>query len=247
MKLVIAWLYPNLMNTYGDRGNIICLKKRCEWRNIQTEIKELNIGFDKKLLDQADILFMGGAQDKQQRIVEKDLRNKRNNLVEILKNNTPGLFICGAYQLFGNYYKDSSGLTIKGLEILNIHTESNRHKRMIGNILIKTDFNSGNKMIIGFENHGGETYLEKNVKPFGKVIKGYGNNGVDKYEGVLYNNWIFTYMHGPLLPKNPEIADFLIKCALEKKYNTNILLSKLDEELEKKARETIARKLNIRL
>lgn len=247
MKLNIAWLYPNLMNTYGDRGNIICLKKRCEWRNIQTEIKELNIGFDKKLLDNADILFMGGAQDKQQRIVEKDLRNKRNKLVEILENNTPGLFICGAYQLLGNYYKDSSGLTIKGLEILNVHTESNRHNRMIGNILIKSFIKTNDKFILGFENHGGKTYLEKNIKPFGEVIRGYGNNGKDRYEGALHNNWILTYIHGPLLPKNPEIADFLIKCALEKKYKRSVHIPKLNEEIEKKAREAIARKLNIRL
>lgn len=249
-KLTIGWLYPDLMSTYGDRGNIIVLKRRCEWRGIKAEVLNLNEGFDTKFLNDIDILFMGGAQDTQQEIVSRDFTSDRiNGLKKKVEDGTPGLYVCGAYQFLGKYYKEANGNKIKGLGIFDLHTEhpGEDSQRLIGNIAIKTinssqlTFNDG---VVGFENHGGRTYLGKDLKPFAKVIKGYGNNGEDKEEGAVYKNSIGTYLHGPILPKNPEIADWLIRVALKKKYNKKINLEGLDDSLSQKAKESILKKIS---
>ncbi|MEK7573586.1 MAG: cobalamin biosynthesis protein CobQ [Patescibacteria group bacterium] len=237
--LKIGWLYPDLMSTYGDRGNIIVLKKRCEWRGIKTEVLNLNEEFDAKLLNDINILFMGGAQDTQQEIVAKDFTlNKISALKKKVEDGTPGLYICGAYQFLGRYYKNADGVKIKGLGIFDLHTEhpGDTNKRLIGNVIARSDL--VNEMV-GFENHGGRTFLGKNLKPFAKVIKGFGNNGEDKTEGAIYKNSIGSYLHGPILPKNPEIADWLISKALEQKYKKKIKLEKLDDSLSQKAKEAI--------
>lgn len=257
-SLKIGWLYPDLMSTYGDRGNIIVLSKRCEWRKISAQIVEVNVGFNVKLLKDIDILFMGGAQDTQQQIVSKDFTPKKINcLRKKVNDGTPGLYICGAYQFLGKYYKDADGTKIKGLEIFDLHTEhpGEGSKRLIGNIVARLNLhlfnrfvesapipyrnsrNSIDTLVVGFENHGGRTYLSKNIKPFAQVVKGFGNNGEDKTEGVTYKNSIGTYLHGPILPKNPEIADWLIVKALEKKYKKKIKIKKLDDSLSQKARK----------
>ena len=261
-KLTIGWLYPELMSTYGDRGNIIVFQKRCEWRGIKTDIKHLNLGFDDKLLATCNVLFMGGAQDRQQQIVAEDLLKKRNVLKQMIENGIPGLYICGAYQFLGKYYKEADGTIIPCLNILDLYTENPgvNHPRLIGNIAVKVDRSFGsfdkaqdksaqddNVRIVGFENHGGRTYLGKKVKPLGKVIKGFGNNGEDQTEGSIYKNSFCSYFHGPILPKNPEFADLLIKLALEKKYKKNINLSPLNDSLETKARNTIANRLKIKI
>ncbi|MCL4354109.1 cobalamin biosynthesis protein CobQ [Patescibacteria group bacterium] len=244
MNLTIGWLYPDLMSTYGDRGNIIVLQKRAVLRGINTEVIPLKVGFDEKELKKTDLLFMGGAQDRQQEIVAKDLRKKSLIIKEMVEDNLPGLFICGAYQFLGNYYKDSDGSIIKGLEILDIHTiNPGNDKRLIGNIAIK----SLGHTLIGFENHGGRTYLGNKVKPFGEVLVGFGNNGEDKTEGTIYKNSFCTYLHGPILPKNPELADLLLKLALERKYKKEIELKPLDNSLEKQARSVIAQRLGIKV
>ncbi len=249
MKLTIGWLYPQLMSTYGDKGNIIVLKKRCEWRGIETEVLNLDTGFSTDDLKKCDLLFMGGAQDKQQKIVSTDLKNKSRILKSMIENNVPGLYICGAYQFLGKYYKEADGIMIKGLGIFDLYTENPglNTKRLIGNVAIKSNF--GN--LIGFENHGGRTYLGKNIEPLGKIIKGFGNNGNlpaqtgDKTEGAVYKNSFGSYLHGPILPKNPKFADLLIKLALEKKYGKNIKLSPINDVVEQKAREVIAKRMNI--
>jgi lipid II isoglutaminyl synthase (glutamine-hydrolysing) len=242
-SIVISWLYPDLMNTYGDRGNIICLKKRCEWRKINCEVRELEIGFNENQLEESDLVFMGGAQDQQQQIVAKDLFKKQKALKNIIEKGIPGLYICGAYQFLGNYYKEANGTLIKGLGILDLYTENPglNIKRLIGNIAVNTNFGT----LVGFENHGGRTYLGKNVKPLGTVISGFGNNGKDKTEGAIFKNSICSYLHGPILPKNPILADFLIQLTLEKKFNQKIKLLEIDDSLEKKARETIAKRLSL--
>ncbi len=240
----IGWLYPELMSTYGDRGNIIVLSKRCEWRKINAQVLQLNVGFDVKLLKDVDILFMGGAQDTQQEIVSKDFTSKKiEALKRKIEDDTPGLYICGAYQFLGKYYKEADGTKIKGLGILNLFTENpgEGKERLIGNIAIKSF--DGN-VVVGFENHGGKTYLGKNIKPFGQVLKGFGNNGIDKTEGAIYKNSIGTYFHGPILPKNPQIADFLIEKALEIKCGEKIKLEKLENSLEKKARDALLKKIS---
>ncbi|MBF8250166.1 MAG: GATase cobBQ-type protein [Candidatus Levybacteria bacterium] len=249
-NLTIGWLYPELMSTYGDRGNIIILQKRCEWREINIEIKRLDLGFKINDLSSCDMLFMGGAQDQQQKIVAEDLMKKRNILKQMVENNTPGLYICGAYQFLGKYYKEADGKIIKGLGILDLYTENPGpdKPRLIGNIAIEilnTKYIIHNTTVVGFENHGGRTYLGKLVKPLGKVIKGFGNNGQDGTEGAIYKNSFGTYLHGPILPKNPAFADLLVKLSLEKKYKENISLSSLDDSLEQRARESIFKKLRI--
>ncbi|MCL5433273.1 MAG: hypothetical protein M1524_04140 [Patescibacteria group bacterium] len=249
-QITVAWLYPDLMNTYGDRGNIICIKKRCEWRDITCKIKELNTDFDKRELENCDILFMGGAQDRQQQIVTKDIKGEKSNIIkEMIINGTPGLFICGAYQFLGNYYKESDGAIIDCLKILDLYTESPKesNNRLIGDIAIKSYFLKDKPYtLIGFENHGGRTYLGKNLKPLGKVVSGYGNNGEDSTEGIIYKNIIGTYSHGPVLPKNPKLADFLIEASLKIKYK-NIKLKEINDILETKAREAIANRLDLEL
>jgi hypothetical protein len=268
-KLVIGWLYPELMSTYGARGNIIVLQKRCAWRGISVEIKRLDVDFDHKLLDVCDLLFMGGAQDMQQKIVAEDLMKKQEKLKQMIEDGIPGLYICGAYQFLGKYYKEADGTIIPGLDILDLYTENSgaNHPRLIGNIVASLTDLRGRKhetsevdaqTIVGFENHGGRTYLGKNVKPLGKVIKGFGNNGGDQTEGAVYKNSYGTYLHGPFLPKNPFFADYLIKLALEKKcgvsptcppkpWRRRISLPPLDDSLETKAHDAIAKKLNIKL
>lgn len=243
-ELRIGWLYPDLMSTYGDRGNIIVLQKRAELRNIKVEIVPLTVGFNEIDLENCDLLFMGGAQDRQQKIVSDDLEKKKKSLKEKIEDGIPGLYICGAYQFLGKYYKESDGTVIPGLDILDVYTENPQiGNRLIGNIAVE----AMGTTLVGFENHGGRTYLGEKVKPFGKVIVGFGNNGEDKTEGAVYKNSFGSYLHGPLLPKNPEMADLLLKLALEKKYKEKIELKKLDDGLENTARKTIAERLGIKV
>lgn len=220
MTLKTCWLYPELMSTYGDRGNIICLQKRAQWRGITCELVRINTESTRMDFEKCDLVFGGGAQDRQQEIVLRDLMSKKSVLEKLLNTNIPGLFVCGAPQLLGRPY----------LGLFDMETKFGFKKRLIGNLI--TD------KFVGFENHGGRTYLNS-VKPFAKVIKGFGNNGEDGTEGAVYKNWIATYSHGPLLPKNPEIADWLIKTALEVKYKKKIELEPLDDSLENRAHDFI--------
>lgn len=248
-SLVVGWLYPELMSTYGDRGNIIALQKRCEWRGINVEIKKLDVGFDHKQLAMCDVLFMGGAQDLQQKIVSEDFKGEKTKiLTEMIEDGIPGLYICGAYQFLGKYYKEADGTIVDGLGILDLCTENPgiSHKRLIGNILVKPNILNTNPHIlslVGFENHGGRTYLGEKVKSLGTVEVGFGNNGTDKTEGAVYKNSFGSYLHGPILPKNPAFADYLLKLALEKKYKKEVTLDPLEDSLELQAHEEIVKKL----
>jgi CobQ-like glutamine amidotransferase family enzyme len=261
MKLTIGWLYPDLMSTYGDRGNIICLKKRCEWRGINVEVKELSIENEVSDLEDCDLLFMGGAQDRQQKIASQDLReNKGPVLKKMIEKGIPGLFVCAAYQFLGHYYRPAEGEEIEGLHIFDLYTQhfGKDKPRCIGNIVIKNQnvkikmqndnetMRQWDNYFVGFENHGGRTYLGKGVEPLGKVVVGYGNNGEDKTEGCVYKNAIGSYLHGPILPKNPHLADYLIKMALSKKYGNEVKLKKLDDALEWQAHNFVLQKLNVK-
>lgn len=229
MNLKICWLYPELMSTYGDRGNIICLEKRAQWRNIAVEIQNEP--------ENADIIFCGGAQDRQQTIAVPDLLSKKDILRKMFENGTPGLFVCGSPQLLGHYYETAEGNKLDGLGIFDMVTKTGNGKpRLIGNLIARLP---DGKTIVGFENHSGRTYLGSGVKPFAKVVRGFGNNGTDKTEGAVLHNCIATYSHGPFLPKNPHIADWLIKTALEVKYKKQVELEPLDDSLENKAHDFI--------
>lgn len=260
-RLKIGWLYPDLMSTYGDRGNIIVLKKRCEWRGVDCEVIGLSSEVEASEMTRVDLIFGGGAQDREQEIVMRDLSGAKGRVLKgLIERGIPGVFVCGAPQLLGNFYEPAEGKRIEGLGIFDMETRHpGRDKpRLIGNIAVELTsdglnfgFGDGvsgknsNKIVVGFENHGGRTYLGKNAKPFARVIRGFGNNGRDRTEGVVYKNAIGTYLHGPLLPKNPFIADYLIKVALEVKYKDKIELTALDDELEKKAREAVLKRLGL--
>lgn len=239
MKLQIGWLYPELMSTYGDRGNIFVLTKRCEWRGISVEVIPIDFTSTINNLRCCDLIFGGGAQDRQQGILIDDLRDSKGPVLKkMFARGIPGLFVCGAPQLLGHYYMAGDGKKLTGLGIFDMEsTHFGKNKpRCIGNIIAKLP---DGKTIVGFENHGGRTYLGKGVKPFAKTIKGNGNNGEDGTEGAVYKNCIATYSHGPFLPKNPHIADWLIAKALEVKYGKKIELAKLDDSLEWQAHEAI--------
>jgi lipid II isoglutaminyl synthase (glutamine-hydrolysing) len=245
-SLIIGWLYPELMSTYGDRGNIIVLKKRCNWRKIKTTVKRIGADSSNADLYSCDLLMMGGAQDTQQEIVAKDLIKKKKTLSEMIEKGIPGLYICGGFQYLGTYYKTADGHKLTQLGVLEMYTENPGRERLIGNIAIDAQSLFGKRSIlIGFENHGGRTILGPKVKPLGKVISGFGSNDLAKEEGAIYKNSIGTYFHGPVLPKNPILADYLIAKALEMKYGEKTELKDLDDELSKKAREVIAKRLSI--
>lgn len=252
LSLTIAWLYPDLMSTYGDRGNVIVLQKRSERRNIAVTVKSISVGASQDELAECDLIFMGGAQDRQQKIVSDDFsQGKSEALTKLIENGTPGLYICGAYQFLGKYYKEADGTIINGLGILDLYTENpgDDKPRLIGNILIESDLLASASLdtLVGFENHGGRTYLGTEIKPLGKVIKGHGNNGSDHSEGAIYKNTFGSYLHGPILPKNPGFADLLISLSLEKKYGENIALSPLDDIAELQAHNAIVTRLTGRV
>lgn len=232
MKLSIAHLYPELLNLYGDRGNIISLKKRAEWRGIEAEVTEYKISDDIDF-ENIDILFIGGGSDREQLLVCERLKEIKHDFKNYVENNGVVTAICGGYQLLGHYYKMKDE-NIEGLGILDIYTESGEG-RLIGNVVIETDFLE--KPVVGFENHGGRTFIGSHT-PFGKVVYGCGNNKVDGTEGVLYKNVIGTYLHGPLFPKNPHFCDWVLKKALLNKYDS-VELENLDDSVEFAANEYI--------
>jgi hypothetical protein len=239
ISITIGWLYPELMSTYGDRGNIFVLTKRCEWRGIHVSVLPIDFHSTINNLRSCDLVFGGGAQDRQQGILVDDLREKKGPILKkMFDRGVPGLFVCGAPQLLGHYYMSGDGKKLDGLGIFDMVSKhfGKSKPRCIGNTIGKLP---DGKTIVGFENHGGRTYLGKGVKPFAKIIKGCGNNGEDGTEGAVYKNCIATYSHGPFLPKNPHIADWLIAKTLEIKYNKKIPLEPLDDSLEWQAHEAV--------
>lgn len=227
MEIKIAHLYPKLLNLYGDMGNIITLKKRCEWRGINVEIEEIGIGDS---IEEHDLYFIGGGQDKQQQDVASELFSHKEFLTNERDKGAVFLGICGGYQLFGHYYQPFEGDKLLGISLMDAYTVAGK-KRFIGNVTVETDFLTP-KTLVGFENHSGLTYLQGDTKPLGKISVGNGNNGKDGFEGGRYKNVFGTYLHGSLLPKNPKFADYLIELALEKRYGEKIQLTKLDDSIE---------------
>lgn len=229
MKITIGHLYPDLLNLYGDRGNIQCLMKRCQWRGIEAETIAFEIN-DTIDFSKLDIVLLGGGSDREQMLVCSKLREIRQDFKEYVEQDGVVIAICGGYQLLGNYYDTDQG-KIEGLELTDMYTEQGEG-RLISNIVLQSDL--FDMPIVGFENHGGRTYINNN-KPLGKVLYGSGNDGKSGYEGIVYKNVIGTYLHGPLLPKNPQLADWLIQRALERKYEKKVNLEPLDDSQEKEA------------
>ncbi|MHB8917310.1 MAG: type 1 glutamine amidotransferase [Desulfocucumaceae bacterium] len=224
-------MYPDLLNLYGDRGNIMAFSRRCLWRGIQVEVHPVSIG-DKVNFSRMDFVFLGGGSDREQNLMAVDLMDRTGELREAIEDQLVVLAICGGYQLLGKYYRTLAGDVIPGLDILDLYTEGGE-KRLIGNVAVEVDLEGVRSMITGFENHSGRTFLG-NLEPLGKVLAGHGNNGQDSGEGARYKNVLCSYLHGPLLPKNPFLTDHLISRALQRRYGEGHL-EPLDDSLENSA------------
>jgi len=240
MELRLLALYPEQMNIYADRGNILFLRRRCEWRGIGFSYAAAGPGerFDPGA---HDLLYLGGGQDRDQRAVAADMvASKRDAVAAAVDDGAVLLAVCGGYQLLGHSYQlDEEELP--GLGLADLATVREPGPRLIGNVAIEVDFGDGPRTVAGFENHGGRTYLGDRAEPLGRVLSGFGNNGKDGFEGVRRDNLIGTYLHGPLLPKNPWLADRLLALALERRYGARPELEPLDDELERAAEECARR------
>ncbi len=266
-ELKLLYLYPDMLELYGDYGNIQVLKYRLEKRGINLIIDKYSIGDNAPDFASYDIVFAGGGADNEQSILSKDLIKYKDSIKDAVDKGVFFLLICGAYQLFGKYYKGVEGNIIPGLEVFDYYTvaEPDRKKRCIGNIVLKVDLNKSEKAnqtghkenfnleknvevetnkfeteVIGFENHGGQTFDIDS--PFGEVLYGNGNKFGDTEEGYFKQNVIATYLHGPLLAKNPKISDYIISYCLERKYNEKVELEKLDDSFEEKCRAKLLEK-----
>ena len=232
LTLRLGHLYPSLMNVYGDRGNITCLQRRCRLRGIDLQVTSLDLG--EGLEPEAfDLLFIGGAQDREQRVVAADLTQAKGAaLREAVEDGAVFLGVCGGYQLAGRFYRGAAGEELAGAGVFDLYTlhPGAGAKRLIGNLVAEWE----DYTLVGFENHGGRTYLGPGVEPLARVVRGFGNDGQSGFEGARYRNAFGSYLHGPLLPKNPAFADRLISLALERRYG-EATLAPLDDALELQA------------
>ncbi len=244
-ELRLGHLYPDQLNMYGDRGNIITLRQRCAWRGITLRHVALELG-EALRPDDFDMLFIGGGQDKEQDEVARDLREvKATALREAVESDMPVLGVCGGYQLLAKFYRPAEGPELEGVGILDAWTihKGKAVARCIGNVALQW----GDQTLVGFENHGGRTYLGAGAKPLGRVLHGHGNNSEDRLEGCVYHNTIGTYLHGSLLPKNPHLADHLITLALRHRYGAaaDRYMTKLDDTREWQAHNAMLQRLRV--
>ncbi|MFF2296312.1 type 1 glutamine amidotransferase [Arthrobacter sp. NPDC058127] len=231
----VLQLYPRDMNIYGDWGNALVLRQRLLWHGYTPELLEYNVGDD--FPEDVDLIVGGGGQDSGQVVIQDDLQARGEQLRGMAEDGTPMLVICGLYQLFGKFFKTKSGPVIPGIGILDVETVGT-DERLIGNVtLTSPEFGE----IMGYENHSGQTSLGPGVEPLGTVSKGAGNNSKDNHEGARHRNVVASYLHGSLLPKNPAIADFLIRTAVERKYGT-FVPGTPDDDFARLAREHAARR-----
>ena len=243
-KLVICHLYADLMNLYGDRGNIIALSQRCRWRGFEVEVRTVRVG--ERIGDDCDILFMGGGQDKEQVIVSRDLVTvKADDIKQLVEDGAPALAVCGGFQLFGKYFKTGSGDVLEGIDLFDAWTVAGS-KRCIGDVIVESTLSGEKRTLVGFENHSGKTYLGSGVKPLGRVVIGFGNNAEVGFEGAVYKNAIGTYLHGSLLPKNPWLTDYLIMSALKRRYGESAALDSLDDSFEYRAHQAMIERIRRR-
>ena len=241
MELKICHMYPDVLNLYGDRGNVLCMTRRLKWRGIDASVTKLPIG-DSRSLAGFDLVFIGGGQDFEQQVLLSDLhRGKDKEIKAAIEDGVTFLTICGGYQMLGSYYETFDGKRCEFIGALDLYTKGSV-KRMIGNYKFRCSPSAGGSVVVGFENHSGKTWLGSGLEPLGKVLSGYGNNGEDGSEGAHYKNVFGTYSHGPLLPKNPELCDLILKTALERKYGSAELLP-LDDSFELLAHDEMCAKL----
>ncbi len=243
IELRICHMYPDLLNLYGDRGNVLSLIRRAQLRGIKVKLVPVSIGddFDEK---DFDIVFLGGGQDAEQNVIRRDFVEEKGPKVKsAIENGMVFLCICGGYQMLGKYYQEHDGTRIECLGAIDVYTVG-EDVRYIQDTVYEADFlkipgQKDSAILYGFENHSGRTYLGPSVKPMAKVIEGAGNNGKDGYEGAVYNNVYCTYSHGSFLPKNPRMTDHLLSLALKRRYGENYELPPLDTEGEDFARSAL--------
>jgi lipid II isoglutaminyl synthase (glutamine-hydrolysing) len=236
MKLHIVHIYPNEMNTYGDRGNLLTLQKRAQWLGLEPVLHYYHAG--QRFPKEADLVLGGGGQDSAQSDIQVDILRQGALLHKLCDDGVPMLMVCGTYQLFGNRFVTNTGEEIRGIGIFDVETIGG-DKRMIGNVAVKTD-NWGT--LYGFENHSGQTMLDQTQQSLGRIVKGGGNNGQDGTEGARTNNAIGTYMHGPVLPNNPQLADWIIWVAVRRK-EPGFELKQLDDSLSDQTRSNAIKRV----
>ena len=235
--LTLCHLYPELLNLYGDTGNVLVLKSRLAWRHIGCEVREVHVG-ETPRLSGTDIVLIGGGSDREQKIVCESLLKVRSELASYVADDGVLLAVCGGYQLLGHSYSMGDEV-LEGLSLVDLTTERG-DGRLIGNVAVRSRIQE--RPIVGFENHGGRTRLGAGVEPLGRVLSGHGNDGVSGYEGCLHRNVVGTYVHGPLLPKNPGVADHLIARAMMRRYG-DATLEPLDDTEELAANDALCERL----
>lgn len=240
--LHLAHLYPAEMSVYGDRGNVIALRQRCAWRGMELRVTPVAPG-DQVDWASFDLAFFGGGQDSGQALIARDLLERQGpGLHAALEDGLTMLAICGGYQLLGHYFLTHAGERLPGLGILDIHTVGGK-QRMIGNIVVETKLDEQTIQLVGFENHSGRTFHGSGVRSLGRVLVGYGDNGEDGRGGAIYRNIYGCYLHGSLLPKNPQLTDHLISLALQRRYGPQAGLAPLEARLELQAQQTMLGRL----
>jgi lipid II isoglutaminyl synthase (glutamine-hydrolysing) len=245
MRLVVGHLYPDYLNIYADRGNIAVLERRTAWRGIELDYRTIGLG-EQVDPEVHDLYYIGGGQDREQALVAPDLAAKAGALHEALAGGAAFLAVCGGYQLLGHYYRDRSGAELPGISLLPEHTVAGE-RRMIGDVLLECELDTGQRRALaGFENHAGRTYLDEGAEVLGRVISGFGNNGEDRLEGCRVGNAVGTYLHGPLLPRNPWLADWLIARALGRRSGEPPELEPLPDDLELSAQKVSAERARAR-
>ena len=246
MKLVVGHLYPDYLNIYADRGNIAVLARRAAWRGHELDVRAISAG-DTIAAGTHDLFYIGGGQDREQALVAHDLVRKGDELLEAAARGAAVLAVCGGYQLLGRFYRFADGDELPGVGLLPLHTIAGE-RRMIGDILLEAELEPGERRTIaGFENHAGRTYLDEGAEPLGRVVAGFGNDGESGAEGCRVGRAIGTYLHGPLLPRNPWLADWLLAQAIAHRTGEEPpRLDALPDELEREAHAVSAQRARTR-
>jgi CobQ-like glutamine amidotransferase family enzyme len=245
LKIVVGHLYPDYLNIYADRGNIAVLERRAAWRGHELEVRSLSLG-EPVRLGEHDLLYVGGGQDREQALVTRDLAAKAQGVLDAVAEGAALLAVCGGYQLLGRSYRDFHGNDLPGIGLFPLETIAG-DTRMIGDVLLGCELEPGvRRTLAGFENHAGRTRLDPGATPLGRVVSGFGNDGESGWEGCRVGRAVGTYLHGPLLPRNPWFADWLLAQALGHRLGEPPELEPLEDELESQAHAVSARRAELR-
>jgi lipid II isoglutaminyl synthase (glutamine-hydrolysing) len=239
VKIVVGHLYPDYLNIYADRGNMAVLERRAAWRGVGFEYRAVGMG-EPVEPGEHDLLYIGGGQDREQALVAEDLAAKAESVLAAVEGGAALLAVCGGYQLLGRFYRDRSGAELPGVGLFPHHTVAGE-RRMIGDVLLECELTAGEpRLLAGFENHAGRTVLAERAAPLGRVVAGFGNDGESGYEGCRVGRAVGTYLHGPLLPRNPWFADWLLGQALARRLGEPPELEPLRDDLENEAQRVSA-------